>query len=901
MLSHCYTVDLRLVAKKNMILFNVIMKNLVVLISTLLTIGTLSAQKKVLDLQAINTWPNLNGYGISNDGKYIWYVVDSGRIGSTLSITNASGKRRISYSRCYGPKFSNDSKNILFTSEKGIYRIRLHDFSESFTKGARDLKVSEHSSWVSFQQDNQMKLVDIENGSEIIMRGVVERWFDPLGKNLLIKYQDSLCLFNLANRRTKNLFSGHGVESICFNNSGSQLLFSVADSVNTSIFKYSSSFDRTELIISNNSPGIGEEILLSGQGLGFNNTSDVVFFKYKIVQKAPRRDSNLITEFVDIWNYKDRFLQSQQLLQRRHRESAAFDPDHLYQGAKPLDNNGEILLLENSDTAVHRLIGNKYAIIKNINNDEEVYWNENEWPSFQLISLKDGSRTDFLKSKKNVYQVELSPSDRFITWADSSLKKYYCYNIETKRTITLMNGEENTSKSLAGGIDLDGWMAADTFLICHDDYDLWQIDPLGVKGPICITAGYGKSNKIIFAPIDDQDGLARKKGKDEMIVAAMDESTNDNGFYQIKLSMAVRPKRLLWGPYIYYFPGLFMDSPKPPLKALNATVYLITRQSDTQSPNLILTKDFVHQDVLTDIHPEETINWHNAQLVTWTTKYGEHGKGIFYVPNDLDTTKKYPIIFNYYEKRSGELRKYQRPELSAVNINIPFYINKGYLVFVPDITPKRGHTFENALDIIESGALYLTEKYSWIDKYRMGLQGQSFGGTVTNFVATHSKLFAAAQASAGRTDFISCYGGVGFGGISLQGKVEFFQNKLAHTPWDRPDVYINNSAIFGAGNCVTPLLIVHGTDDGAVNIGQAVELFTALRRAGKKVWFLQYAAGHVMDPYSEIGRDFIQRQTQFFDHYLKGMPAPIWMTQGVSTKYKGIRSGLALDGPNAVP
>ncbi|UPK67999.1 alpha/beta hydrolase family protein [Chitinophaga filiformis] len=867
------------------------MKKLFIFIFMLLEATTSLAQKKEMDFNAINTWPNLASYGISNDGKYVWYVVDSGRTGSMLFIKNASGKRKISYSRCYGPEFSNDCKNILFTSEKGIYKIRLYDFKELFIKNARDLKVSENSDWALYNHDNKMKLMNIKDGSERIMDGALECWFDPSGKSLLVKYEDSLCLLNLTNHKSNLVYAGGRIESICFNGLGDQLLFSVVNGDTVTIHKYLSIANKTEQVISNNSPGMRKGTLLSSQGLGFNNTNDIIFFKYKIVKQKPQQDSNLITKYVDIWNYKDRFLQSEQLDKKDE-----FDADHLYQGVMPLTNKGAAFLFENADTLVHLSMGNEYAVIKTLNNDHEVYWRANEWPSFQLVSLKDGTHTDFLKSYENVHEVQLSPSGKFITWADTSAKAYYCYNIGTGNTISLMGKTDGHGKSLLDKIYLDGWTANDAFVICHDDYDLWQIDPIGVKSAICLTAGYGKLKKINFALIDDQKGLEMKKLNDEVIVAAMEDSSMNNGFYKIRLSSAVQPKKIILEPSLYYFPGIFAENPpRPPLKALSSNVYLIQKQSDRKSLNLVLTNNFVDQVSLTNIHPEEDFIWFHTKLISWTSKYGEPRKGILYIPDNLDTTMKYPLLFNYYEIRSGELRKFLRPDLNAANINIPVYLSKGYLVFVPDIPRKKGHTFENALDIIESAALHLCSNYKWIDKSRMGLQGHSFGGTITNFVATHSKLFAAAQSSSGRSDFISCYGGLGFGGRSLQATIEIFQNNLGYTPWDRPDVYVNNSPIFGAGNAVTPLLIAHGKDDGAVNIGQAIELFTALRRAGKKVWFLQYAAGHLMDGYSKVGTDFILRQQQFFDHYLNGKPAPLWMTEGIPVKLKGIRSGLQLD------
>jgi len=41
--------------------------------------------------------------------------------------------------------------------------------------------------------------------------------------------------------------------------------------------------------------------------------------------------------------------------------------------------------------------------------------------------------------------------------------------------------------------------------------------------------------------------------------------------------------------------------------------------------------------------------------------------------------------------------------------------------------------------------------------------------------------------------------------------------------------------------------------------------------------------------------DFCTRQQQFFDHYLRGKPAPKWMTSGLPAVYKGIYSGLEID------
>ncbi len=76
--------------------------------------------------------------------------------------------------------------------------------------------------------------------------------------------------------------------------------------------------------------------------------------------------------------------------------------------------------------------------------------------------------------------------------------------------------------------------------------------------------------------------------------------------------------------------------------------------------------------------------------------------------------------------------------------------------------------------------------------------------------------------------------------------------------------------------------------------GQGVEMFLALRRLGKKVWMLQYDNGdHGVN--GKDAEDYTIRFTQFFDHYLKGAPAPRWMTEGIPANLKGIETGYEPD------
>ncbi len=103
---------------------------------------------------------------------------------------------------------------------------------------------------------------------------------------------------------------------------------------------------------------------------------------------------------------------------------------------------------------------------------------------------------------------------------------------------------------------------------------------------------------------------------------------------------------------------------------------------------------------------------------------------------------------------------------------------------------------------------------------------------------------------------------------------------------------MENSPIFWADKIETPLLMMHNDKDTAVPWYQGIELFVALRRLGKPVWMLNYnGEKHGLGKFQNK-RDWAIRMQQFFDHYLKGAPAPTWLEEGVPAIRKGKTLGL---------
>ncbi len=183
----------------------------------------------------------------------------------------------------------------------------------------------------------------------------------------------------------------------------------------------------------------------------------------------------------------------------------------------------------------------------------------------------------------------------------------------------------------------------------------------------------------------------------------------------------------------------------------------------------------------------------------------------------------------------------------------------------------------------------------FVDRDKVGVQGHSWGGYQIAYMVTQTNLFAAAEAGAPVVNMTSAYGGIRWAsGMSRAFQYERTQSRIGGTLWNAQQRYIHNSPLFQADKVQTPLLMMHNDDDGAVPWYQGIEYFSALRRLQKPVWMFNYnGAGHGLSDLVDR-RDWTIRMQQFFDHYLKDAPQPVWLKSGVPAVKKGQTLGLEL-------
>jgi dienelactone hydrolase len=872
------------------------------------------AQKPPLDSIAFKKWTSVGSGDISPDGNYIYYTFNdqSSTINTLVILSTKSDWERRFQADGYMAHFTKDNRHFIF--KLGIDTLCILELGGKdieFIPKVSGYKLSEmqHDIWLAYQLTapaNELVLRTLVKRREQHFFSVGGYIFSDSSKYLLLyteSKEDSvsqcaLKLICLDDISEKVIWSGFKKVATpgnyTFDDAYNQLAFIVErkDSIELSyrLWYYLKGMDTAIILAHDQTLGIGQGLQIANSIPEFSNEGRKIFLKLQTIKK---KDTKPGTVKVDIWSYTDPTLQSVQLDELKYTTTYTSVIDIADRAVIRLEQENEQIVSHHGNMAlVRHEMGNKGSY--------ESHWNIAAQLAFYLVSVKDGSRK-LLKNHILNYNeaLELSPDGKWIVYYDINLKNYFSYQLATGITRNITKGisafwtksdNDWPEPILMRGIE---WLPRDEAMLIRDNFDIWQIDLEGIRKPLNLTNGYGRKHLITFQVFNTEPSIYTcTDRKSFLIISAFNTVTKDRGFYRATLGVSVDPELCSMGPYVYGEWSGHSGPNYPPIKAAKSDSYLVLRMNAKEAPNYFITKDFKKFTPLSNVQPQKAYNWITTELIHWKTLGGNINSGILYKPEDFDPSKRYPVIFDIYEIRSDELNLYIRPKASEDRINIPWFVSNGYLVCTPDIHYKIGEPGLSVYNSVVSAAGYLS-KMPWVDAQRMGIQGHSFGGYETNYIVTHTHLFAAACAASGASDLISMYGSVSIGGYHKYHE-ERQQGRMGATLWQVPGLYIRNSPIFNADKVTTPLLLLNNKEDISVPFTQGVEFFTALRRLGKKVWMLQYD-GSKHSVFPEMAIDYHIRMVQFFDHYLKKMPAPRWMTRGIPAVLKGIDDGLDLD------
>ena len=660
---------------------------------------------------------------------------------------------------------------------------------------------------------------------------------------------------------------------------------------NYSIYYSSPTIDTAQLLIENDIPGMPAKFAISGDGeLTFSKDGDRLFFGIAAVKKP--KDTTLV-EFehakLDIWGYKDDYLQPMQLKNAEKESKRSFlsvidiynsDPKIV-----PLtDAKLPEAVLVNEGNAPFVLASSDYG------NRIPVQWTGGSIRDYYLVDVKTGARKKILESL-NGYATA-SPGGNYVLYFDKKNSNWFTYSVATGN-ITQLNkdlkvkfaDELNDVPDDPSSYGFAGWTENDKTVLIYDRYDIWAFAPDGKNQPKNLTNNFGRQNSITLRYQQlDPDEKVINKGETAWL-DGFNNISKEYGFFRAKLNDSKNPELAVIAGFKY----------SDLVKAKDADRVVYDKANYTNSPNVYTSVDLKTEQKLSETNPQQkNYNWGTAELVKWTTPKGYKSEGILYKPENFDPSKKYPMIVYFYEKLSDGLYSYQAPAPTPSRLNIPFFVSNGYLVFAPDISYEVGYPGKSAMEFINSGVESL-KKNSWVDGAKIGIQGQSWGGYQVAYLITQTNMYAAAWAGAPVVNMTSAYGGVRWeSGMSRQFQYERTQSRIGATLWEKPELYIENSPLFFLPKVSTPVVIMSNDADGAVPYYQGIEMFTALKRLGKPSWLLVYNNEAHNLVQRQNRKDISIREQQFFDHYLKGAKAPAWMVSGVPATEKDRNWGFDL-------
>ena len=506
--------------------------------------------------------------------------------------------------------------------------------------------------------------------------------------------------------------------------------------------------------------------------------------------------------------------------------------------------------------------------------DEDAMFRQ-QYADLYAIDVRTSEKT--LIEDRVTIQYGGSPGGRYVLWFEG--EDYFAYdllsgekhNITERVATTFVNLDVTPTREQMPSFGVAGWLDDDEAVLLNDRWDVWEVQ-LDGSGGRALTQGAPDQVRYRTTEIDpDADAF----DPDEPIYyTTYSEWTKKAGY--ARAEPGDDPEMLVWEDKS--FGGRFGRLQQ----AEEADVFLFRQEAFDDSPDYFVAgPDLSNARQVTSTNPfQADFAWGRTELIDYENEWGRRLQGVLTYPANYDPGQEYPMIVYHYELLSQGMHQYQVPDATQY-YNQQIWSHNGYFVFRPDIVYRERRPGQSNVETIRP-AVAAAVASAPIDVDKIGLIGHSWGGYQTTFFVTQDDLFASAVAGAPLTNLMSMYLSFYWNSGGTDARIfEISQGRMQVPWWEDWDSYEANSPIHNIQNMNTPLLMMFGTNDGAVEYNQGVEFYNAARRLGKQMVMLSYDGenhGLAKEPNQ---RDYQNRIMQWFGHYLKGEPAPDWISTGV--------------------
>ena len=579
-------------------------------------------------------------------------------------------------------------------------------------------------------------------------------------------------------------------------------------------------------------------------------------------EKPKDLNEGLDSTNVEIWHWRDDQIQPrQEVLKNQLKQD-----NHL--SAWHLEDNRFVQLGDSLIENV-QLTGDQQHAVGYVEKPYEPTFEE-EWRDIYLIDVNTGEKQKILERREFV---STSPGGQYLLYFWNN--EWRAYDIDEQEEINLtselntrfenyhlVNGREQQSPFGSGQ-----WAEDDAWLLLYDEYDAYKATP---DGETITKLTDGAQDSIRYRQVRLNYEKDYVEENEQLYFHMYGDFTKKRGYSLLDRRDRVQTL-------------LYEDKQIERLyKAEDADTFVYQAEGATDSPDFFyVEEDFNNPVALTNTNPQQDeYHWADDELITFYNERGQKLQGRLLYPANYDPDKQYPMITYIYERRSQDMHSYTIPTRRSP-YNFRRFSSEGYFLFQPDITYELRDPGMSAVASVVPAVEKVLES-GMIDEEKLGLTGHSWGAYQTSFIITQTNMFNSAVAGAPLTNMVSMYNSIYWNaGITDANIFEISQGRFPDPWWMDWDKFIDNSPIFNIKNTETPLLVEFGTEDGAVDFNQGVELYSTMRRMEKPFVMLVYEGENHGLAREENQIDYATRAFQWHNHYLKGEEGPDWIKEGL--------------------
>lgn len=236
-------------------------------------------------------------------------------------------------------------------------------------------------------------------------------------------------------------------------------------------------------------------------------------------------------------------------------------------------------------------------------------------------------------------------------------------------------------------------------------------------------------------------------------------------------------------------------------------------------------------------------------------------------PLGMTETSKHPMIVVIHGGPHGQ-------QGSAFTLRNQVYAARGWAVLQVNYRGSIGYgqafadgvfrdqDGDEAQDVLY-GVNAALRRYPWIDRNRLGVEGVSYGGQLSAWLITQTRIFKAAIPTAAIINLVS------YNYTTYYNQYEEMEYGYRPHQMDVMDELWKRSPLRYVARAATPTLLIHGENDNDVPISEAEQFYIALKDVGVETVFVRYPReGHGLREPKHIV-DWTERSIAWYEKYFK--------------------------------